>query len=540
MTATILQPYVTRKRPGPFGRLVFVSMLVFAAILYGLVAVVMPIQMLAVMLTPILITVGIILWMLPDVGGIQDRRMQSLLLAFLAFSIAWPNYVAFNLPGLPWITPTRIALFWLVAVFALNFATSRELRDALRNTATAMPRYMKVFWTFWFLSTFSLVFSTRITASLNRYVNNQIYWTMIFFVAALAATRPGFVTRAAKVILWSTIVVLVYSLYEGISERVIWVDHLPSFMKIDPEVIEMVMEAQARAGTDFYRVRGPYIIALYFAEYLTMAFPFFVHATAQERRLVPFLALFSATLGMMVLMYLTNSRSAILGILVVLAGYPLFIAMQQMAKKNRSILGSAVIYGYPLIAAVLALIVVFWRRAHVMVIGGGQHQASSDARSEQWALALPKLATHPFGHGVGVGNEAVGWATPSGKLSVDSYFITTLMDGGYLALPLFILVFMLPPVVAFKYFRDAETEEMKLLAPLALGVVNFMLIKGVQSTESTVPLAYFLVACIVGLVWQRQRELGTTERLTASVAAQTPLPPQRRFVPALAGPIGRA
>ena len=532
-----MKPYVTRRRPGPFSRVAFVSMLVFTAMIYGLMAVVMPIQLLSMMLTPFFILAAIIFWMLPDIGGVQINRMQSLLVAFLGFSIAWPNYLAFNLPGLPWITPTRIALFWLVGVFVLNFSTSRELRDGLRDTVSAMPRYMKVFWLFWLVSTISLVFSDMITVSINRYINNQIYWTMIFFVTALAATRPGFVARIARMMLVATIIVLVYTLYEAQAQRVIWIEHLPPFLKIDPEVIEIVMEAQARAGTESYRVRGPYIIALYFSEFLTMAFPFFVHATAQERRFKPFVALAVATLGVMVIMFLTDARSAMVGMVIVLAAYPLFIAWQQLIKKNRSILGAAVVYGYPAIATVLALIIVFWRRAHVMVLGGGQHQASSDARNEQWALAWPKLASHPFGHGTARGNEVLGYFTPSGKGTVDSYYLTIMLDSGVLALPLFIMAFMIPALVAVLYFRNAKTPEMQLLAPLSLALVNFTIVKSVLSTEHTVPLAFMFVGCIVGLVWQAQRQ--ETTAAAATTAAAMPTPRSRRFVPALAGAFGQ-
>jgi hypothetical protein len=515
--------------------------LLLVAVLYGLMVVVLPVQMLTMMMAPLLILVGLILWMLPDVGGMSIGRIQSLLVAFVGLSVAWPNYLALNLPGLPWITPTRVALFWLVAVFAINFSTSRELRDELRNTVSAMPRFTKIFWLFWLATTFSLIFSDQFAVSIGRYASNQIYWTMLFFAAALAATRPGFVVQLSKALLWGTIIVLIYSLYEAAAQRVLWIDYLPPFLKIDPEVMELVTDTQARAGTDVYRVRGPFTVALYFSEFLTMVFPFFVHATAQERRLKPFLALLAATIGLMVLMRLTDARSAMIGIVVVLAAYPLYIAARQLAKKNRSIMGPAIVYGYPAVAAVLALVIIFWRRAHVLVLGGGQHQGSSDARAEQWAMALPKLASHPFGHGMGRGNAAVGYLTPDGRASVDSYYLTLMMDAGYLALPLFLLMFLIPAVVAFWYFRTAKTPEMKLLAPLSLALLNFTIVRSVLSPEHNMPFAFIFVGCIVGLAWQRQRETDVAAAAALAEAAQRPLPSkQRRTVPALSGSIGRA
>ena len=539
VASTILKPYETRKRPGLFSRAVFVSMLVFAAIVYGLMAVILPIQMLPMMMTPFFIVIAIILWMLPDVGGVQINRIQSLLVAFIGYSVAWPNYVAFNLPGLPWITPTRIALFWLVSVFVINFSSSREMRDALRDSVSEMPGFMKVFWFYWLATTVAMVFSDDFAVSINRYINNQIYWTMMFFATALAASRAGFVMRLSKMLLYTTVIVLIYSLYEVWVERVIWVDHLPSFLKIDPEVLQSVMDAQSRAGTDIYRARGPYVVALYFSEFLSMAFPFFVHSTAQERRFWPFVLLLAATFGMMVLMYMTNTRSAMIGMIVAIVAYPLFIAAQALARKRRSIVGSAIIYGYPAVLVVVALIVQFWNRAHVLVLGGGQHQSSSDARSAQWEMMWPKLATHPLGHGVGRGNTMLGFLSPSGKGTVDSYYITVMMDSGVLALPLFILLFLVPAIAGFYYFRTAKTPEMKLLAPFALGLVNFSIIKSVLSTENTVPLAFVFIGCIVGLVYQHKRP-SRTVAAPAAPAAQPILSSPRRPVPALAGRVARS
>ena len=549
MTPTILKPYESRRNIGLFGRAMFVSVLIAAAVLYGLMAVILPIKMLGIMVAPLLVAMGFILWMLPDTGGVQIARIQSLLVIYLGLSIAWPNYLAFNLPGLPWITPTRVTLLCLLAVFVLNFSMSREMRDEARDTVSVMPIYMKLFWVFWALSTFAMVFSDSLTVSVNRYVNNLIYWMMIFFAGALAARYKGGVTRVENTLVWSTIIVIVFSLIEARMEQVVWIAHLPPFLSIDPAVIELVMDEGARAGTDQYRVRGPYSVALYFSEFLTMAFPFFVHKTAQSRQLRTFLPMLAATLGMMVVMYTTGARSAMVGMVVVLTAYPLYVAMRSFSSRNRSIVGSAVVYGYPAIAAVIALIVVFWRRAHVLVLGGGQHQSSSDARAEQWAMAWPKLASRPFGHGPARGNDVLGYVTPSGKGTVDSYYITVMLDSGYLALPVFLLVFLVPAFVAFKYFRTAKTPEMMLLAPLSLALINFTIVKGVLSSEQSIPLAFILIGCIVGLVWQEQHASKSVAVAQNGKVAPTgpvaparpvaPLPPRRRFVPALAGQMGR-
>jgi hypothetical protein len=328
---------------------------------------------------------------------------------------------------------------------------------------------------------------------------------MVLFVTALLATRPGFVAKFARVLLVSSAIVVAYSLYEFHIQRVPWIDHLPWFVKLDPDLLETLMDSQSRAGTDIYRVRGPFAASLFFSEFLTMAFPFFLYFMVKERRVLPFLALAAGTFGCMVVMFLTNARSAILGALVAFVLYPIYYAIRRRAQHERSIVGASVLMAYPVVMAVTGALVLFWPRAHNMILGGGQHQASSDARAEQWRMGIPKLLSHPLGHGVGRGNTALGFFNPAGKGTVDTYYLTVMLDSGLLALPLFLLTFLIPAWLAFKYYRDAKTPEQQILAPLSIAIINFVIVKSVLTSEANIPLAFAYVGCVIGLVWQRHR-----------------------------------
>ena len=95
----VLKPYERRREPGPFRRFMFFAAIIGLAAFYGLLASVLPMQLLFIPLVPILILVALILWMMPDVGGLQIERMQTLMWWFIGLGILWPNYVAFDLPG---------------------------------------------------------------------------------------------------------------------------------------------------------------------------------------------------------------------------------------------------------------------------------------------------------------------------------------------------------------------------------------------------------------------------------------------------------
>ncbi len=433
------------------------------------------------------------------------------------------------MPGLPWLTPTRLAVFSMLAVVVMNFSTSREFRDRL-NDAMAEPKLLRtVFWMFWAATTFSLVFSTDPSGSITKYANNQIFWTMMFPLAAMLATRAGFVMTLSRIMVIGTSVVMLAGIYEYRTERVFWLDHLPVFLKVDPDYLARVMKSQARAGADIYRVRGTFATSLYFSEFLTMVFPFFLHFSVKERRILPFLALFAGLLGMLVVMYLTNARSAMVGILSTSILYLLFSAVRQRKVHSRSIVGTAMLVAYPAAVAVMAAVVQFWHRAHVMVLGGGEHVASSDARDVQWAMGWPKILSHPFGYGVARSEEALGYYNLAGEITVDSHYLALMLDSGLMALPLFLMCFLIPVLLGFVCFRDARTPEQQLLAPLALGLINFVIVKSVLTSEGSVPLAFVMAGCIIGLVWQRKHADAAARAPGTDVAV-----PTRRVVPGFA------
>ena len=531
-----MKPYERRREPGPVARFLLGALLVFVAMIYGLMAVILPPQMLSYPATPILIMIGLILWLLPDIGGIYYDRLQQLMIAYMGINIAWPAYVALNLPGLPWVSLTRLVLFMVLALFIWNFSTSQQLRDKLRDAVSETPITIRVFWLFWATTTISLVFAKPMFMAISKYINNQIYWTMVLFVTALLATRPGFVGKFVRVLLIATAIVIVYSIYEFRIQRVPWIDYLPSFLKIDPELLEILMDSQSRAGTDIYRVRGPFAASLFFSEFLTMVFPFFLYFTIKAKRVLPFLALAAATFGCLVVMYLTNARSAILGALVAFALYPFYYALRRRSLTERSIVGTSLLMAYPTLLAVMAALVLFWPRLHVMVLGGGQHQASSDARSEQWRMGMPKLLSHPLGYGVGRGNEALGYVNLAGKGTVDTYYLTIMLDSGVLALPLFLLTFLIPAWLAFKYYRDSKTPEQEVLAPLSIAIINFVIVKSVLTSEANIPLAFAFVGCVIGLIWQRKRLPEARGEAPAATISPDSSGRARAGPPALAAP----
>src|SRR6185312_9551775 len=88
-------------------------------------------------------------------------------------------------------------------------------------------------------------------------------------------------------------------------------------------------------------------------------------------------------------------------------------------------------------------------RLHVAIWGGGAQQSSTDARVAQFNLGMPKILHNPFGYGIGMGAETLGYA-PFGQLTIDTYYISVALEYGVLG---FIIYYSM---VAFSIYHSGR------------------------------------------------------------------------------------
>ena len=500
-------------------RMLLAGLLVFVAAFYGLMTAVMPLQMLVVPLVPIVAVAGLCLWLLPDAGGLYDERFEVYMWWFLGLFMTWPGYVALNLPGLPWISPLRVVMGLLVVTLLFNLATSSHARHEVAKSMNAVPVLNRLFWVFWLLTTVTLVMSPDLRASMTKYVNNQIFWTLMFPLCALVGRREGMIQRASTILVLTAIFVACVGVNEYRIQKVIWIDWLPEWLRADDEIIGQLMQLNARAGTDVYRSRGPQFASLYFAENLSMVFPLVVHYAYRTPGFFRTIAMVLAVFVMMTAMFLTGARSGVIGIVLTLVIYVFFAALRKRQEMPVSIVATATLLAYPTFVAVVTAIVLFWKRARNAVLGGGQHQPSNIARDIQWDRGWNLIAQNPFGYGLDRSAEVLDFRNAGGKLTIDSYYLSVMLDFGIIALPIFVMLFSLPMYFAIVSLKRARTEELQLIVPLAIGMFNFIVIKSVLSSTSNFPLAFAMMGFMVALVARMQADDRATDKAEADARA---------------------
>jgi hypothetical protein len=265
VTTAILKPYTRRRGPNWVQRAVLGFALVALAASYGLMLSILPLQLLVLPLVPILLGVALILWLLPDIGGVQEAWMRTSLQWYVLLNVLWPTYVAINAPGLPWISGTRVALFALISTALLNYATSSDFRGRIAEALTTIPMVQKPFRTFWGATAFALLISVEPFVSLRKFVSNQLFWTAMLALSAWLAITPGFAASVGRTLGWTIMVVGALAVNEYRVGGVVWLPYLPGWLTADQGLLELVSGFNGRAGTGEYRVRGTFSGALYFA-----------------------------------------------------------------------------------------------------------------------------------------------------------------------------------------------------------------------------------------------------------------------------------
>ena len=491
--------------------------------LTGAAITVLPVQSLFALAVPLVLAVGVILWLLPD-GNPQPAPLLSVLLVwFVGVTALWPAYLSVDLPGLPWINPQRIVVFMLLLAGLWGYATSSHIRHEVAAVLRAVPLLRSAFWVFWFATLITLALSKQPGFSLNRWVNNQILWTFVFLLSAWVATKGPVIDRVAKVLVWSALFVSLNTIWEFHLESVPWADHIPSFLRVDETLLGNVLRSQARTGTGLYRARGPFTTSLVCGEFLAMAFPFMIHATLQARTLWRRALLVAAMIAAVAADWFTGSRLAMVGFFLSVMLYGGFAVFRHWRRDKHSLVSASMMAMVPVAGLTFLLLSLTWPRLHHMTFGGAQHEPSNAARSAQWSMGLDKLAANPIGHGAATSGVTLGYTNPAGVITVDTYYVTLLLDYGVIGFVAFMTMFIAQAWPAMRLYLAAQGEEQDYAGPIAISLLNFIVIKSVSSGEVFSPYAFMMLGFLFALV-ERQQRLAKAPGGVAPPAAWAALP----------------
>lgn len=439
----------------------------------------------------------IAMWMAVDEEPDLSRPAATLMVTYLALSVAWPSYLAVEIPGLPWLTPTRIALAMLSVLVLLQVSQSRIVRGQIVGAIAGMKLPFIGYAVLLVMMFATVVLSSKPGEAMSFSVQQIILWTIPLLSGLWLFQDPGVVIRATRAMGIALMIVMLLTIGEYHNQLPLWIPYIPPFLKVDAPQMASFLTALVRLDGS-YRAKGNFGIHLYYSQLLLMFLPFAIHwlldAKSPTRR---FWALAFLILSLTAI-WMNNTRTATTGQLVVVAGMlGLFALRHHLRTQNKlDLMAPAFALGVPAAAGLLAMLIAISPRLQTMTIGGTQNAGSDAVRDGQWERAWSAVATNPFGYGSGESGPLTGRLANGGIWIVDSQWINFMVDYGLLgALGWAALLGVTAGVGALIYLQRID-DSADLAGPTAVGIGSFMMSMYTISFVGNIPLLMTFIAIV--------------------------------------------
>jgi len=458
---------------------------------------------------PLALLAGLVVWGLPAGAYAPTRALEPLYFAFFAALILWPNYLAIGLPSLPWVTMLRLIVVPLILVFLICLSASPAFRRKFMDVLSTDKILLRLLVALIGIQTVSIVFARDIGPSINHYLIAQMNWSAVFFIGAVVFVRKGFAEHWATAFLLAATVLCGLAIWEVGIGHVPWAGHVPSIFKIEDESVLRILAGASRAATKIYRAQATATTPLGLAELLGLAVPFAIHIAVTRYHLVlRIFALAFLPLSIWVIL-LTDSRLGVVAALASVMVYILLWSLGRWAKDKDSVIGPALALTYPAFFAAAVAATFFVGRLRAQVWGDGSQAASDQSRMEQWTMGIPKILSHPLGHGTGRAADTLGFANGAGVVTIDSYYLSVLLELGILGFVVYYALFLRAAWTAAKVTIFTHQErEVQLLLPISVALVNFVVVKAVLSQEANHPLMFIMLGAVVALTFRAKTARG--------------------------------
>jgi len=497
----ILRPYV-RPRQRWIGVAALIA-LAFVVFIYGYAFGVLAPAQVIFFFFPILFLGALCIWALPETGEAPIKLLQWFFFLHFLVMPLWPNYLAIDLPGLPWITLVRVTVFPLSFVLLVALSVSKTFRSELGLAVGSVPLLWKGVAAFTVYQALSIGLSNMPMFSINHFISDLTGWTFVFFAGAWVFSKPGRTELWISLLLGVAIILSLIAAREFMNGEVLWAGHIPSFLAIQDDSVTLSLSAKMRAGTERYRAQATYSTSLGLAEYMALCTPFALHFMAGPYKLIVRLggALLLPLLFNTIV--LTDARLGMLGFLLSCLVYTFFWGVRRWRSNKAGLIGPVIVLAYPAISVAFLAAIIAVPRLRMMTLGGGNRNSSTQARQEEVRRGLPMIFEHPFGHGIARGGSALGYTNAKGTLSIDTYWLLIGLDYGIFGFIIFYGMVWAAIIAGSRaVLLGPRDREQTLVMPLAVALVVWFVIKAVYSDAENQSTVFMMLGAISALVYR--------------------------------------
>lgn len=516
----VLSPY--RAPLAPHRALVrktlFLTVCAFAGIFYGFVFTVFPPFLVIILSIPILVLMLVVIWSLPDQKTGPTKLLTRLLFFLLIVTVLWPNYLAIALPGMPWISVRRVVGAMVGIVLLLCLSVSSDFRGRLKEALTATPFLYYGMIGFAIIQFATLFWSDPPFSSFFLVLDHQFVWTAAFFASVWVFQQPGRVRLYAALMVGMTMFLGLMAIAEYRNQAILWASHIPSFLRVGDEAVERMLTANFRDGR--YRITTTFGMSLTFSEFLAMVSPFVLHRAMNAKHVFGIAFWVIADITLLVLTYMTTARLGVVGWIAAHCFYLMVWTFRRWRQNPSDLFAVALVVALPAAGAMVLIAMTSVDAVSKRTIGGGSTGLSDTGRKEQFRMAPPVIARNPLGYSSGKGGPALGYRTPGGQLTVDSYVLTAVLDYGVIGFIIFYgaMISMIFGLSKVTLEEDGSDPDIHLALAVAGSLVAFLAAKLVLSQEDNHTL-YFVLLGMACAILARHRQAMAGRAMAPPAAA---------------------
>ncbi|HEY1781411.1 MAG TPA: O-antigen ligase family protein [Roseiarcus sp.] len=447
----------------------------------------------------------VLLWVMPDLPLVWPNLIRKTFFVMLVADLCVPNYYAVQLGSLPWISARRLATFALFAPFLIAVAASSDTRRRIMERAGASSLIFICVLGYLVMAILSLFTSATTSESMSALVEALLSWYVPFFAMIYIVRDHDDAIFILKIICCCAVFITAFGFMEFYEHRNIFVDIFPRGMlqqliENNPNLALLLPGDANHFRNGLYRAESAFVTPLSFGEFEIIVIPiglfFALYRESSFEKSLGWATVFGGIIGI----FASGSRGGYIGVLFSVA---VFVAIWSIRKAvgNKASLAPAIVGLTGIVSfAFLIGLILFWRRAHNMVLGGGDAAASNQGRYNQWVAGIPLIRSNPItGHGFAAGGYVI-------NSSIDSYVLSVLLETGIPGLVFFVGMALLPIWYGLRNFVSDMSESGAVAGALACSFIAFSMNRLVLSQRENHMLIFSLLAIVVVMNYEYARK----------------------------------
>jgi len=474
-----------------------VSAAILLALVLGLAVPILPNKLTLVLGILVIGIIGIVIAIkLPERATAPYRLIYAIFLTAIAAKFLWPNFAYIPVPALPSKNPQRWVWALCIMYWAYSLLINRELRERLgkRLTGSNLSKMLLAL-VGWRLA--SIGFSEQPLASSYTMFVELFDYLPAYLIALTWVRDVNDAKRVAKCLLVTAVIVGFITVVELVMKKNLFVAFAPHDIT-NEEFLIAAVESKLRGGV--YRAQASFNHPLLLAQFAVAILPLAMSAVLQSKSMLGRVFSVSALTLLAFCLVASRTRTAIVVAGLVVALALLLKSWNAVTSRSRGFRtpllgGISLVGGIAVLGGVVAVVLV-------LTAGRDAEEASSSmARLLMLNRAIGAAMEQPlFGFGPGIGNLHAAVYNSRGTSSLDSYWLTQMLESGIPAMLIFIALLCNAAIEFIKEMFTARASEHGFVAATwSLSIIAFGISTVILSTPHNMPLLYLAMGIVVAM-----------------------------------------